>query len=623
VIHRRAAFTILATLALGAAPAAARASTVWTAVASEKIRADAPARPASSGAAIAAAKNEFEAFQVVVTGPASNVSATASDLSGPGKIQGVKLYREALLDVAQPSAADGALGRIPDPLVPDVDDVAGEKRNAFPFDVPAGESRAIWVEVYVPRDAAAGVYQGTVTLHSSEGDHGVPVRLTVWDFTLPSTASLKSSFALTQGVKNRHGVEGDELSRLRARYGQLALDHRVSLHSVWDDGNRDWGHIDQFYGPLFDGQAETRLPGAKITSIMSGANLSSVPEHQDWASHFKSHGWFDRLFQYTCDEPPITCQWSDIPARAAVARQADAGFRTLVTTDADQAQKNGGAAMLGAIDIMAPLVNYIDDRGPQNYGWTAGGDTRPFYDSFLAQGGKKELWLYESCMSHGCGGTVDIGNPSADQLYFTGWPSYMVDASAVRSRAMEWFSFRYGATGELYYETIQAYYDRDPWQSVWEFNGNGDGTLFYPGTPAAIGGTTEIPVASLRLKMIREGMEDFEYLKMLSDLGDSATAKQVAQKLFPHPYQSDAKPEDLMGAREAIARKILTLTGKSVPPEGASVSSSSVAQFEYLMTGAGCGSSSTSRTGAGLVSLLIAPLALAWRGLRRRRSSKR
>jgi hypothetical protein len=353
-----------------------------------------------------------------------------------------------------------------------------------------------------------------------------------------------------------------------------------------------------------------------MTSIVSGANLGSAAEHQDWATHFKQHGWFDRLFQYTCDEPPLTCQWSDIAARAAVARQADPAFRTLVTTDFDQAQKNGGAAALGAIDIMTPLVNYMDDRGPQNYGWTAGGETRSEYDAFLAQGPLKELWIYQSCMSHGCGGTVDIGNPSADQLYFIGWPSYMVDASSVRSRAMEWFSFRYGATGELYYETIQAYYDRDPWQSVYEFTGNGDGTLFYPGTPDRIGGQTEIPVASLRMKMIREGMEDFEYLKLLADLGDSATAKQIAQKLFPHPYQSDAKPEDLMGAREAIARKILTLSGKTAPPEGASIASGSVARFEYLITGTGC---SSATTGAGLLSVLVAPIALAWRGLRRRR----
>jgi hypothetical protein len=618
VSHRRAASLIItATLALGTVPAAARASTVWTALASEKIRADAQARPGAQSAAIAAAKNEFEAFQVVVTGPASNVSASASDLSGPGSIGGVKLYREALLDIAQPSAADGSLGKIPDGLVPDVDEIVGEKRNAFPFDVPAGESRAIWVEVHVPQDAKAGAYTGSVTIHSADGDQAVPVKLTVWDFALPSTSSLKSAFTMSWAVEKAHGSPaGDDLARLHQRYGQLALDHRISLDTVWDDGNGDWGHIDQFYGPLFDGQAATQLKGAKLTSVKSGADLTSVDQHKDWASHFQQHGWFDQLFQYTCDEPPITCQWSDITKRAAVAKQADPNFRTLVTTDIQAAQQNHVDA---SIDLMTPVINYMEDRPTDHYGYSDGAETRPLFDGFLKQTPKKELWLYQSCMSHGCGGTVDIGNPNADQMYFTGWPSYMVDASSVRSRSMEWLSFRYGATGELYYETVQAYYDRDPWQSIWEFTGNGDGTLFYPGTAAAIGGQTDIPVASIRMKMIREGMEDYEYLKLLTDLGGADAAKEIALKLFPHAWQADAKPEDVMGAREAIARKILDLSGKAAPAAGASVEPGAVAQFEYRLTASGCSSSPATRTGAGLLTALLVPLAIAWRGLRRRR----
>ena len=95
-----------------------------------------------------------------MTGPATGVSAQASSLTGPGTISDVKLYREALIELWRPSAADGGRGAFRDALVPDVDDVVGEKRNAFPFDVPAGESRAIRVEVHVPAGAAAGAYSG-------------------------------------------------------------------------------------------------------------------------------------------------------------------------------------------------------------------------------------------------------------------------------------------------------------------------------------------------------------------------------------------------------------------------------------------------------------------------------
>jgi hypothetical protein len=609
---RRAALTLAALL--GAIPMTGRAGTIWTAVASEKIRPETAPRADQSAAAISAARNEFESFQVIVTGPVTGVSATASDLTGPGTIRAPKLFREELIDVQNPSAADGATGRFPDALVPDVDDVVGEKRNAFPFDVAAGESRGIWVEVQVPPDAAAGTYQGTVTVHGSDGDVAVPVQLTVWDFSLPSTASLKSAFALTEGtVAKAHNVSGEALTELRQKYAQLALDHRISISDIWDDGQKgDWSHFDNAYGPFLDGTAAGQLRGAKLTSLQSGANLSSAADHADWASHFKARGWFDKLFQYTCDEPPITCQWSDITARSQVAKQADPDFRTLVTTDIDQATSNGVA---GAIDVMVPLVNVMDDRPTTAYGWTAGGLKAPAYADFLRSAPKKELWIYESCMSHGCGGTVDIGNPNAEQLYFTGWPSYMIDASATRSRALEWFSFQYGATGELYFETAQAYYDHDPWQSQWDFNGNGDGTLFYPGTTSRIGGSTDIPVASIRMKMIREGMEDYEYLKLLTDLGGGDDAKRIAQQLFPHAYQADVKPADLMAARDQLAQAILARQGKPAGATGLTAQSRPSGATGQA-SGGGCGS----HGGGAAAAVLLAPLALVVRALRRRRA---
>ena len=78
-----------------------------------------------------------------------------------------------------------------------------------------------------------------------------------------------------------------------------------------------------------------------------------------------------------------------------------------------------------------------------------------------------KLWWYQSCMSHGCG---PAEGPEA--RVFTGWPSYMVDASAVSNRAMGVAAFRNGIEGELYYSTTEAY-DRDPWTDLWRFHGNG------------------------------------------------------------------------------------------------------------------------------------------------------
>jgi MYXO-CTERM domain-containing protein len=258
-----------------------------------------------------------------------------------------------------------------------------------------------------------------------------------------------------------------------------------------------------------------------------------------------------------------------------------------------------------------PVINYLHDKP----GATFPGDQRAKYDAFLAGSSRRELWGYQSCMSHGCGGTVDFGNPSASDDYFTGWPSYMIDASGVRNRAMQWLAFRYRLAGELYYEVTQAY-GHDPWTNQWDFSGNGDGTLFYPGTPAKIGGTTHVPVASIRLKLIREGMEDYEYLKLLSDAGDDALAREIAAGLFPNPYSTEVAPAALMAARERIARRIAELapTEPEPPADPGSPRDPAAEEAPLLpVVGGGCATDGA----AGLLAL--AGLAGAARLRRRRR----
>ena len=544
--------TVLALLLV--LPLWGRATTAWVATSTEKIRPTAAPR-AFAPAAISAARNEFEAFQIAVVGPATGVSATASALSGPAELAGPRLYREAIIRLANASGPDGSTGDFPDALIPDVDDVVGERRNAFPFDVPAGQTRVIWAEVLVPSDAAPGTYRGSVLVRANEGDATVPVSLTVHDFALPSTSSLRSHFGLSYGdIPAQHGVSGDAFSTLRARYSQLGLDHRISM-GWFDDGNADLNHIAQFYGALIDGTAPTQLAGARLTSVQYLGPITTAG-YAAWATLFRARGWFDRLFDYTCDEPPAFCAWSDITARQAVVKAADPALKTLVTTSIQDAQENG---VLSAVDILTPVVNYLHGKSAQDPGgWDDeySGIQIPRYADWLASSPQKELWTYQSCMSHGCDGTSP---------YFEGWVSYSIDHSAMRSRGMEWTSFQLGATGELYYAATEMYSRSDPWTDEWNYGGNGDGSLFYPGTPATIGGTSHIPLSSLRLKMIREGMEDYEYLKALSDAGDPALAMEIASQLFPTPWTQPAVA-DLFAARERIADRIVELTASAPGP---------------------------------------------------------
>jgi hypothetical protein len=517
---------------------------------------------------LSAARNEFESFQVVIQGGSSGikgVQAVASKLSGSGEEfpeKNVRLFREALIMAPYASNLEGASGYWPDALVPDKDELVNEKRNAFPFDVPPNENRAIWVELLVPENAKPGKYAGIINLTAADNwSAQVPINLEVWPFTLPSTASLASTFGMGWNtVCQAYGDCSD--ASIVSNHQQMAtflLDHRLTVDMVLngppENGQGyDWENWDQQYAPWFDGTAPTRLKGARQTTIRYQWQ-KAIGNYAAWAKHFREKGWFDRTFDYTCDEPPATCAWSDISNRSQAIHSADADFQTLVTTSVDDARSHG---VLQDIRIIVPVINFMDGK-PGNY---SAGNQRARYDEFISQGGK--LFWYQSCMSQGCGGN---GPKSYDQ-YSTGWPNMMIDASAIRNRAMEWLSFLYRIQGELYWETTFAYnFGNDPWVNQWYFAGNGDGNLVYPGTPNKIGGTTPVPVSSIRLKMIREGMEDYEYLKLVSDLGDPEFARQQASLVAQNTYTITGDPQVVYLARAALAKRIAELMPTPEQPD--------------------------------------------------------
>ncbi len=559
-MHTRNIVTLVAALVF-ARPAFAQS--VWTAPATQKIRPGDAAGSAQS-ATLEAARNEFEAFHVVVaggSGGARSVTVSADPLRGPSGavIDDVRVFREAWYSVATPSNVEGAAGRWPDAMIPAVDELDQQPRNAFPYDVPANEQQPIFVEYHVPANAPAGWYAGTV--HISGGvSADVPVKLYVHAFALPSTSSLPSAYGIgwNDACTAHYGGYaqcGDAgVQAINVKYARFALDHRITLSeaitngpTAKPDGSFDWASWDALYAPMLDGGMQTRLSGAKLTAVRYQWTTDQA-HFAEWANHFRSHGWLDRTFDYSCDEPPAGCAWSSINARTAMVHAAAPDMQTLVTTEMDKAQQNG---VLAGIDVMVPTDNLLDPMPPST-------NTRTQYDAWLGQSAQHKVWMYQSCDSHGCNG------PGPAEL--SGWPSHMIDAPAAENRAMEWQAWRQKVSGELYYDTTYAFTRGDAWSSQYYFGGNGDGTLFYPGTPAKIGGTSQIPIASLRLKMIREGMEDYEYLKALADAGDPAMADAMAAKLSPTAYQNAKDPAAIDAVRHQIALRIEQLTGQTPPP---------------------------------------------------------
>src|SRR5207248_8113982 len=88
------------------------------------------------------------------------------------------------------------------------------------------------------------------------------------------------------------------------------------------------------------------------------------------------------------------------------------------------------------------------------------------------------------------------------------------------------------------------------------FGGNGDGTLLYPGRARTLGGTRDFPVESMRLALIREGLEDYEYLRLYAKVAGEKEAEALAATIAGKTYQWEHDPARLYAARHKMAEAI-------------------------------------------------------------------
>ena len=93
---------------------------------------------------------------MVVSGGASGLTDVVVDFPAPLAGAAVSLHAARYVNATKATGCTGATGLWADPLVPAVDVYAGERRNAFPLTVPAGENRIVWVDLFVPKGASAG-----------------------------------------------------------------------------------------------------------------------------------------------------------------------------------------------------------------------------------------------------------------------------------------------------------------------------------------------------------------------------------------------------------------------------------------------------------------------------------
>jgi len=504
--------------ALGAwGGAQAAPPTVWVAPSLVRVRPTDAVQSATT-MSLYAAKGETESFQIIVQAPAgglSNVNVQAPDLGGPQ----VTLYRENYLYLSSGSGDWSSNrnkplgpGYYPDALVPFINPNTGQPLTGgtivgAPFAVAAGQNQPVWVDVYVPPSTPAGTYSGTFTVTSAQGNASVTLSLRVWNFTLPLKPALKSCFmywGTSSGGQNRGVLQSDsELLRNRL--------NPVSTSTSYERQLIDTLGLQSVSLPFWSNASNsgTMDPAPSVSSIQA----AKAPHQQDLY-----------FYCYSADEISSSSLYSTIQAWGRNLHSA--GVDQLITMSPVPALYDDGSGTgRSAVDVWVML--------PKMY------DASRSYVQYVQQKGDK-TWSY-NCLQQ-------------DDYS----PKWLLDYAPINYRIQPGFiNQTLGLNGLLYWRV--DWWTSDPYNNVQAWSGMpGEGMLVYPG--AQVGLTGQV-VPSMRLKYLRDGVDDYDYVQLLKQQGQGDWALSITRTIGPDWSNWSRDPNALEAARVQLGNRLDSLAG--------------------------------------------------------------
>src|SRR5579859_372184 len=493
---------------------------VWVMPSLDRVgQTDAPG--STSAISLSGARGEIVDSQVVVQGPLTNVNVSASALSGPNgasiPASSITLYREYYLSVTGTASYGGGSnpplgsGTYPEPLIPFLDPETGAalcsssaSLKACNASVNSGQNQPYWMDISVPHgasDSPTGVYSGTISVTSDQGNASIPVSLTVWNFELPMQPSELSLWTLWPA---NSGNTSTTLAQALMRNKVMSW-YDTASNSASDISNMGLNRsgLDNYY----------------YIGIQCGGSYSSLPSTSQINSAAANFPSGLALDFYVADElNGCTGDYSPIQTLASNAHAANPPVKLMMTLNA--ADPN----LYGSIDHWVLL-----DSMQQ---WPA----LPFTSG--------DLWSYTSC-------NAGYGNT----------PEWMVDYPPINERIQAGFlNWTEGATGLLYYRadgwtngnTLASWNNVDTTACGGGLGRPGDGIFLYP--PGPIASTESAP--GIRLKAIRDGIQDYEYLHMLNGLGQLSFVNSIVLPVATSWTNWTHDPNALVNVRQQLGQQL-------------------------------------------------------------------
>ncbi len=522
----------------------------------------------SDAVSVSCARNETESFQVVVTardGTLRGVDASLSVLTNRAgntlPAESVELYCAVHVPVRMPDPRSAMPpGMWADALVPRTNPYTGEpvrgpkwgkagftgeRFRGRDFDVWPDQNQPLWVDVRVPKDAAPGVYTGEFTVRAENaGSVRMPVEVEVWDFALPDGPTHENHFGGFSHAATYYGLAGDseEFLRLEDRFIEMMAAHRINpplpqrlAPPVGEDGTvRFDDDLDQRIAAFVARHSITNIqvPGPPFADVLGADRAKAMAFYRSWYAYLERKGWSERAYLYMLDEPNNAEAYERVRRLGALVADAAPNLRRLVVEQPYTENPDWGV-LDGSADIWCPLFGYIDEENIRR-----------------VQQADDDVWTYTALVY-----SVPDYHPDYEAVKRGLPPYWEIDFPLLSYRIAPWLNRRYGATGLLYWATcFWGSSHQNPWDNpAYGDHWNGEGMLFYPGSEAGIDG----PIASVRLKNLRDGMEDYEYFVLLEQRGGADVVEELVRNAVPTWGSWDNDTQRLLDRRRTLAHEIL------------------------------------------------------------------
>jgi hypothetical protein len=415
------------------------------------------------------AKGESVHSQVVIIPTKTQLSSvkfSATALAGPknSKIS-IQIRPVGFLKTQKPPYEVSYIGWWPDPLLD----------HLKTFSVPYGTQQPLYISIDIPRNTAAGVYTGKVSVTpKGRKPQSIAISLRVRNFTIPIKRNLRIADVYAETVAEKiHGKAWN--NTLKWKYRDFLLSHRLNVDSIYK---------------TFDLEKESVADLKRLKA--GGQNFVTVSPWGDvdgLKSRLKESGLLDSAWCYGYDEFSVDRK-AEIAEGAKIWREKWPEAKTMTTADP---RLSDDPAVDALIDAWVPISPSIEVDSA-------------IMDRIRSRG--KEVWYYVCIGPSSPYANLQIEKPGIEQRLLLG---YMID--------------KVNAGGFLYYALNLSGANTKPisdgplcsWMPASFADYNGDGAVFYEG----ING----PVSTIRLENMRDGIEDYETNCILKSLRAQASTR--------------------------------------------------------------------------------------------------